>query len=324
MSNVLSINNLKTYFKTEGGVVKACDGVSYELKKGEVLGVVGESGSGKSVTAMSVMQLIPQPPGYYAGGEIMFEGKDLLKLSQRQMRDIRGQSISMIFQDPMTALNPYLKIGTQLIEVLVRHRTKKMSSDAAFKRCVEMMARTGIPMPDKRMNMYPHELSGGLRQRVMIAMALLNEPSVLIADEPTTALDVTIQAQILDLIKELNHNFGTSVIFISHNLGVVAGMTDRVAVMYAGRVVETASTFELFKNPQHPYTKALLASLPRLDEEKGSSLKPIVGLPPSLEDLPSGCYFHPRCPKKVEKCEHNYPDRKVISDGHWATCWEIK
>lgn len=322
MSNVLSINNLKTYFKTEDGVVKACDGVSYELKKGEVLGVVGESGSGKSVTCMSVMQLVPQPPGYYAGGEVMFEGKDLLKLSQRQMRDIRGQSISMIFQDPMTALNPYLKVGTQLIEVLVAH--KKISSDAAFKRCVEMMAKTGIPMPDKRMNMYPHELSGGLRQRVMIAMALLNEPSVLIADEPTTALDVTIQAQILDLIKELNQNFGTSVIFISHNLGVVAGMTDRVAVMYAGRVVETASTSELFKNPQHPYTKALLASLPRLDEDRGNSLQPIHGLPPSLEDLPSGCYFHPRCSQKTERCEHSYPDRKNINEGHWATCWEVK
>ncbi|MCI5071439.1 ABC transporter ATP-binding protein [bacterium] len=322
MSNVLSINNLKTYFKTEDGVVKACDGVSYELKKGEVLGVVGESGSGKSVTAMSVMQLVPQPPGYYAGGEIIFEGKDLLKLSQKQMRDIRGESISMIFQDPMTALNPYLKIGTQLIEVLVRH--KKMSSDAAFKRSVEMMAKTGIPMPDKRMNMYPHELSGGLRQRVMIAMALLNEPSVLIADEPTTALDVTIQAQILDLIKELNHNFGTSVIFISHDLGVVAGMTDRIAVMYGGRVVETASTPALFKNPSHPYTKALLSSIPRLDEEKGSALKPIKGLPPSLENLPSGCYFHPRCPKKVERCEHSYPERKTIGEGHWATCWEIE
>ena len=253
--SLLSVENLQTYFNREGSVVKASDDVSFQLEKGEVLGLVGESGSGKSVTCLSLMKLLPQPPAYFPGGKIMFQGEDVLAMDEEKLRLMRGDRISMIFQDPMSSLNPFLKIETQMMEVLVQH--KKMNRDQAWKRCVQMLDRVGISEPDKRIRQYPHQFSGGMRQRVMIAMALLCEPNLLIADEPTTALDVTIQAQILELIKELNRDFGTAVILITHNLCVAAGMTNRIAVMYAGKSVEETTTEKLFANPQHPYTHAL-------------------------------------------------------------------
>jgi len=320
MSSLLSVKNLKTYFKTEEGIIKSCDDVSFDVAPGEILGIVGESGSGKTVTAMSILGLIPQPPGFNAGGEIIFEGKNLLKLSEPQMRDIRGNRISMIFQDPMTALNPFLKISSQLTEVLVKH--KNLSLMEAKVKCIEILKKVGISSPERRLEMYPHQLSGGLRQRVMIAMSLLCQPALLIADEPTTALDVTIQAQILDLIKVLNQELRTSVILISHDLGVVAGMTDRVLVMYAGKVVESGTTLDLFKRPSHPYTMGLLQSIPRIDKDQ-EMLDPIPGLPPNLSKIPSGCAFHPRCKYTTDRCVQTYPDKFIVHDDHYAACWEV-
>lgn len=320
--SLLRVQNLSTVFKTQGGLVRACDNISFDLNEGEILGIVGESGSGKSVASLSIMGLIPTPPGYFDGGEILFKDRDLLKLSEKEMRKIRGADISMIFQDPMTALNPYLKVGTQLREVLIKHQG--MSVRGANKKSMEMLEKVGVSLPQQRLDMYPHQLSGGLRQRVMIAMALLCEPDLLIADEPTTALDVTIQAQIIELIKDLNRDLGTSVIFISHNLGVVAGLTQRTLVMYGGKVVEEATTEELFANPQHPYTRALLKSIPRIEQDRNQRLIPIEGMPPDLSNLPTGCSFHPRCPAKIEKCENYYPDEVVVKAGHRASCWEVK
>lgn len=319
MSELLSVQNLRTYFKTDEGLIKACDDVSFEVKKGEILGIVGESGSGKTVVSMSILKLISCPPGYFAGGKIFFEGKNILELSENDMRSIRGNRVSMIFQDPMTALNPFLKIGTQMAETLIAH--KKMTKSAAKAKSVEMLKKAGVSLPEQRMDMYAHQLSGGLRQRVMIAMALLCEPALLIADEPTTALDVTIQAQILELIKSLNKEFHTSVMLISHNLGVVAGMADRVMVMYAGKIVEAGPTHEVFKNPSHPYTKALLRSIPRVDVEQ-KELEPIPGLPPILSNAPSGCAFHPRCAHKKDVCERELPPTVNITGRHFASCWE--
>lgn len=319
MSSLLSVKNLKTYFKTEEGLIKSCDDVSFDVAPGEILGIVGESGSGKTVTAMSILDLIPKPPGFYEGGQILFEGKNLLKLTENEKLDIRGNRISMIFQDPMTALNPFLKIGSQLTEVLIKH--KNMSYAEAKLKCIEILKKVGISLPERRLDMYPHQLSGGLRQRVMIAMSLLCQPALLIADEPTTALDVTIQAQILDLIKQLNREFRTSVILISHDLGVVAGMTDRVLVMYAGKIVESGKTADLFKNPSHPYTKGLLQSIPRIDREQ-EMLDPIPGLPPNLSKIPSGCAFHPRCKFTTDRCIQTYPDKVFVLEDHYAACWE--
>ena len=302
--------------------MKAVDGVSFELARGETLGIVGESGSGKTVTCLSVMGLIPQPPGYYAGGEILFGDHDLLKMSERQLRDVRGDQISMIFQDPMTSLNPFLKIERQLTEVLEAHQG--LGSVESRRRSIDMLGRVGIADPERRIGQYPHQFSGGMRQRVMIAMALLCEPQLLIADEPTTALDVTIQAQILDLIRELKVDSQTGVVLITHDLGVVAGITDRIIVMYAGKIVEEGPTEEVFANPQHPYTQGLLRSVPRLDEDRKEQLVAIPGLPPDLSALPSGCPFHPRCDRSSERCTVDYPAAVRFTEQRWAACWEVE
>jgi oligopeptide transport system ATP-binding protein len=314
---LLELHDLKTQFFTPEGVVKAVDGVSLELHAGETLGIVGESGSGKSVTALSVMRL--QRPGKIVGGEVHFKGRDLTKLSELEMREIRGQEIAMIFQDPMTSLNPVFRTGWQVGEPVRLHRG--WDKARAMGVAVSMLSKVGIPAPEKRALDYPHQFSGGMRQRAMIAMGLTTTPKVLIADEPTTALDVTIQAQILDLLRNVNREFGTATILITHNLGVVAGMCERVMVMYAGRIVESGPTVDVFAHPKHPYTWALLRSIPRLDEERHEPLKPIEGLPPDLINLPSGCAFHPRCQFKVERCSRDVPALTRVGDTQLAACW---
>jgi oligopeptide transport system ATP-binding protein len=315
---ILSVNSLKTYFDTEDGLVKAVDDVSFELKKGETLGVVGESGSGKSVTSLSVMRLIQEPPGKIVGGEIVFDGVDVLGLSLDDVRSIRGKRIAMIFQDPMTSLNPFLKISTQLTEVTRLHlgHTKQQAREHAIK----MLKIVGISDAEDRIDGYPHEFSGGMRQRVMIAMALSCDPELLIADEPTTALDVTIQAQILELIKELKARMGTSVILITHDLGVVAGMTDKIIVMYAGKVFEQAPTPELFATPANPYTKGLLRSVPDPAHEHGKDLYQIPGLPPDVAHLPPGCPFAERCERAEDICRSEFPPFVQINEGHSSLC----
>src|ERR687894_451485 len=290
--SILSVKDLKTYFQTEDGVVKAVDGISFELKRGETLGIVGESGSGKSVTNLSVIRLIPSPPGKIVSGEVLFHGQDILALPEDEVRKIRGKRISMIFQDPMTSLNPFMRISKQLMEITRLHLGH--SKEEAREHAIKMLETVGIPEARSRVDSYPHEFSGGMRQRVMIAMALACEPELLIADEPTTALDVTIQAQILELIKDLKARLGTSVILITHDLGVVAGMTDHIIVMYAGKVFEQAPTRELFSCPGNPYTKGLLRSVPDPTSEQGK-LYQIPGLPPDVAHLPAGCPFAPRC-----------------------------
>ncbi|MGI8543751.1 MAG: ABC transporter ATP-binding protein [Aridibacter sp.] len=315
---ILSVNDLRTYFQTEDGVVKAVDGISFELKKGETLGIVGESGSGKSVTNLSVMRLIPEPPGKIVNGDIIFDGQDLRKLSIKEMRKIRGKRMAMIFQDPMTSLNPFLKISTQLMEVTQLHLGH--SNDEAYKHAVDMLRTVGIPAPEKRIDNYPHEFSGGMRQRVMIAMALSCEPELLIADEPTTALDVTIQAQILELIKDLKKDLGTSVILITHDLGVVAGMTEKIIVMYAGKVFEIAPTKELFATPANPYTKGLLRSVPDPAHEEGTALYQIPGLPPDVANLPPGCPFAERCERTQDICIREFPPFVQINENHFSLC----
>jgi len=316
---LLQVNNLKTYFKTQDGIVKAVDGVSYYVHKGETLGIVGESGCGKSVSALSIMRLIPQPPGRIVGGEIIFDGEDLLSLSEEEMRHVRGNRISMIFQDPMTSLNPVLTICRQVSEALELHLG--MDRASARERTLELLRMVGIPSAEKRLDDYPHQFSGGMRQRVMIAMALSCNPELLIADEPTTALDVTIQAQILDLINKLKRELGTAVIIITHDLGVVAGMSDRVLVMYAGHVVETADTYEVFGNPRHPYTLGLMRSIPRVDARERRKLNPIRGLPPDLIDLPDMCPFVPRCDYAQPRCEEGRPPLRTVGPNHQAACW---
>lgn len=315
---ILSVSDLRTYFQTEDGVVKAVDGISFELKKGETLGIVGESGSGKSVTNLSVMRLIPEPPGKIVNGDIIFDGTDVRKLSIEDMRRLRGKRIAMIFQDPMTSLNPFLKISTQLMEVTQLHLGH--SKKQAYKHAIDMLRTVGIPAPENRIDNYPHEFSGGMRQRVMIAMALSCEPELLIADEPTTALDVTIQAQILELIKELKKERGTSVIFITHDLGVVAGMSDKIIVMYAGKVFESAPTTELFKNPANPYTKGLLKSVPDPAHEQGTDLYQIPGLPPDVANLPPGCPFAERCERTQDICTKEFPPFVQINEDHHSLC----
>jgi oligopeptide transport system ATP-binding protein len=315
---LLSVTDLKTYFQTEDGVVKAVDGITFELKKGETLGIVGESGSGKSVTNLSVMRLIPEPPGKIVNGDIIFDGLDILKLSIDEIRKIRGRRIAMIFQDPMTSLNPFLKISTQLMEVTQLHLGH--TKEQAYKHAIDMLRTVGIPAPEKRIDNYPHEFSGGMRQRVMIAMALSCEPELLIADEPTTALDVTIQAQILELIKNLKKDLGTSVILITHDLGVVAGMTEKIIVMYAGKVFESAPTTELFKTPANPYTKGLLKSVPDPAHEHGEALYQIPGLPPDVANLPPGCPFAERCDRTQDICTQEFPPFIQINENHHSLC----
>ena len=315
---LLEVHDLKTQFSTPEGVVKAVDGVSFELNAGETLGIVGESGSGKSVTALSLMRLIP-PPGRIVGGRVLYDGNDLTKLSESEMQAIRGESIAMIFQDPMTSLNPVFKVGWQVGEPLMLHRGE--SKAKAFASAVSVLAKVGIPSPGDRARDYPHHFSGGMRQRAMIAMGLTTTPKVLIADEPTTALDVTIQAQILELLRTVNREFGTATILITHNLGVVAGMCERVMVMYAGRIVESGPTEDVFAHPKHPYTWSLLRSIPRLDADRHEALKPIEGLPPDLIDLPSGCAFHPRCVFAIDKCKRDTPALNRVGDTQLAACW---
>jgi len=318
---LLDVRDLKTYFDTDEGTVKAVDGVSFHIDRGETLGVVGESGSGKSVTSLSTMRLIPQPPGRFAGGEILFEGEDLLKKSERDMRRIRGNEISMIFQEPMTSLNPVYTVGDQIAEAIVLHQGKTQKQ--AMMMATEMLDLVGIPEPGKRVKNYPHQMSGGMRQRVMIAMALSCGPKLLIADEPTTALDVTIQAQILDLMRKLQEEIGMSILFITHDLGVVAEIAERVVVMYAGRAVEEADVGDIYGNPRMPYTRGLLNSIPRVDKaaEHQERLEAIPGNVPNPLHLPEGCAFHPRCKYAEPSCTESIPPLEDAGNGHMVRCF---
>ncbi len=321
-ANLLEVNELKTQFFTRDGTVHAVDGVSFDLAPGETLGLVGESGCGKTVTALSLMRLVPDPPGKIVNGRIVFDGQDILKLDDDDVRSLRGNKIAMIFQDPMTSLNPVLTISRQISEALELHL--KMDRGEARKRTLELLELVGIPSAKKRLDDYPHQFSGGMRQRVMIAMALSCNPKLILADEPTTALDVTIQAQILELLRNLAREFRTAFILITHDLGIVAGMTQRVHVMYAGEIVEKADTFELYDNPKHPYTWGLLKSIPRLDEARKEKLQPIEGMPPDLIEPPKGCRFEPRCTYRREKCAQEHPDliqSLGAKDGHVARCF---
>jgi oligopeptide transport system ATP-binding protein len=314
---LLSVKDLRTYFETEDGTVKAVDGISFELKSGETLGIVGESGSGKSVANLSLMRLIPDPPGKIVSGSVTFAGRDVLQLSPREVRAIRGRRIAMIFQDPMTSLNPFMRISKQLIEVTQLHLGH--SKEQARAHAIKMLEHVGIPDAGERIDSYPHEFSGGMRQRVMIAMALSCQPELLIADEPTTALDVTIQAQILELIKHLKAETGASVILITHDLGVVAGMTDHIIVMYAGKIFEQATTLELFERPGNPYTRGLLRSVPDPTDEQGQ-LYQIPGLPPDLAHLPPGCPFAPRCERAEDLCRREFPPYVQLTPEHHSLC----
>jgi len=319
MTKLLEVKDLEVSFQTYGGEVKAVRGVSFDLNKGETLAIVGESGSGKSVTAQTIMKLIPMPPGKIKGGQIIFNGEDIVNKKERQMEKIRGKEISMIFQDPMTSLNPTMKVGRQIMEGLIKHQN--MSTAAAKERAVEMLRLVGIPMPERRVNQYPHEFSGGMRQRAMIAIALAANPQLLIADEPTTALDVTIQAQILDLMKDLQSKMDTSIIFITHDLGVVANVADRVVVMYAGQIVEMGTVDEIFYDPRHPYTWGLLASMPSLDSDDKSDLAAIPGTPPDLTNPPKGDAFAARNPYAMAIDFEQEPPLYQISETHFARTW---
>lgn len=316
---VLSVRNLHVHYPSDEGVSKAVDGVSLDVPRGRTLAVVGESGSGKSQTMYGILGLVPQPPGKVFGDAATFEGEDLLTMGEKRLRALRGDRIAMIFQDPMTALNPFLTVERQLTEVLEVHRG--MSRKQARAEALEMLRLVGIPDPEGRIDQHPHQFSGGMRQRVMIAMALLCKPALLVADEPTTALDVTIQAQILELLGKLQRELGTSTILITHDLGVVAGNADHVAVMYAGRVVEKGTVDEIFREPRHPYTRGLLASVPRLDSGQKEQLVPIPGQPPDPARLPSGCPFRTRCPQAMERCVGAYPETKRLGEGREVSCW---
>jgi peptide/nickel transport system ATP-binding protein len=318
MSALLEVRALKTFFQVEGGEFPAVDGISFSIDPGRTLGIVGESGCGKSVTALSIMGLVPRPPGRIAGGEILFDGIDLLQLSTAALRELRGDRISMIFQEPMTSLNPVLTVGEQIVEGILRHR--RMSRDAANDLAIGMLRMVHIPSPEQRFGEYPHRLSGGMRQRVMVAMALACKPKLLIADEPTTALDVTIQAQILDLMRTLREETGTAIILITHDLGVVAELADDIVVMYAGRIVERATVVALFAEPQHPYTVGLLGSIPRLDIEQ-ARLAAIEGQVPNPLAPVTGCRFHPRCPFAIERCRNEDPPLLDLGNGHESACW---
>ncbi len=316
---VLQVRNLTTRFKTERGVVTAVDNVSFEVAAGETLAIVGESGSGKSVTSMSILRLIPSPPGRIESGEILFDGKDLLKLNEDEMRAIRGDRIAMIFQDSMSSLNPSITIGKQIAEPITLHRNA--SWNEAYEKARDLLSMVQIPDAQSRLSVYPHQFSGGMRQRSMIAMALACQPKLIIADEPTTALDVTVQAQILDLLKDLTQKAQTSMILITHDMGVVARYADRVAVMYGGRIVEQGPAREIFNRPAHPYTQGLLASIPRIDSDPSQPLPAIEGMPPDLSALPVGCAFAPRCPKATRECEASRPALAKVSEGHLKACF---
>lgn len=317
---LLDVKNLKTYFYTDEGVVPAVDDVSFQIIAGETMGLVGESACGKSVTSLSIMQLVQSPPGKIVGGEIWFKGEDLLKKGSNEMRKIRGSEISMIFQEPMTSLNPVYTIGDQIAEAVMLHQG--VSRNEAWKKTIEMLELVGIPSPERRVREYPHQMSGGMRQRVMIAMALSCNPDLLIADEPTTALDVTIQAQILELMKSLKDKLGMAILLITHNLAVVAEMAEHIAVMYAGKIVEYAVAREIFKAPRHPYTGGLLISIPRLDRKKTKEPLPTIpGVVPSPYNMPKGCAFHPRCSFAQDRCREEKPELEEISPNHWVRCF---
>ncbi len=320
MSLLLEVRDLVTRFYTQDGIVHAVNGVSFSLEEGQSLAIVGESGSGKTVTALSIMGLVPSPPGVIESGQILFKGQDLLQMSDRRMREVRGREIAMIFQDPMTSLNPVLKIGRQIVESLRLHLG--YNDKEARARAIELLDLVGIPNPEQRMEDYPHEFSGGQRQRVIIAIALSCNPSLLIADEPTTALDVTIQAQIINLVKRLKEQLGMAVIWITHDMGVIAGLVDDVAVMYGGMIVEEAPVRALYKRPTHPYTLGLLHSIPRIDAALRVRLEPISGLPPDMLVEPKGCPFAPRCDFAVEQCRQENPPRIPVGSYHSAACWE--
>ena len=322
MATLLEVRDLKTHFFTLDGVVKAVDGVSYDLNEGETLGLVGESGCGKSVSALSVMRLIPDPPGKIVSGEIFLDGEDILKIGMEDMREVRGAKIAMVFQEPMTSLNPVLTVERQLTETLQLHMG--MSKVESQRESVNLLTRVGIPDPESRIKQYPHQFSGGMRQRVMIAMALSCNPRLIIADEPTTALDVTIQAQILDLMKALTTEFGVALIIITHNLGVVARYADRVNIMYAGKVIERGEAKEIYANPRHPYTVGLLRSVPRLDLPRRAKLDPIDGQPPDLINLPPGCAFRERCRWAIDKCATDMPELVELADGHLSACFRAE
>jgi oligopeptide/dipeptide ABC transporter ATP-binding protein len=321
MAKLLEVRNLKTTFQTSAGSVRAVDGVSWDVEEGETVALVGESGCGKSVSALSIMRLVAEPAGRIDGGEVIYKGRDLLKLTEEEMRGVRGREIGMVFQEPMTSLNPVLTIGRQLTEGLEIHM--HMNPAQARARAVELLGLVGIPDAERRLTQYPHHFSGGMRQRMMIAMALACNPSLILADEPTTALDVTIQAQILELMRDLSRRLGVAMLIITHNLGVVARYADRVNVMYAGRIIERASAAELYANPRHPYTLGLLRSVPRLDEPRRARLAPIEGQPPDLTRLPPGCSFSPRCSYRVERCAA-VPALVTTrgKDDHLAACWQ--
>ena len=322
MPKLLEIEGLKTQFYTSAGTVKAVDGISYDVNEGETVAIVGESGCGKSVSAMSILRLIPDPPGKIVEGSILFQGTDILKLSENEMRSIRGKDIGIVFQEPMTSLNPVLTIGRQLTETLEEHLG--IIGEKANDRSIELLGLVGISEPDRRLVQYPHHLSGGMRQRVMIAMALACGPKLIIADEPTTALDVTIQAQILELMKELTRRLGVALIVITHNLGVVARYADRVNVMYAGKIIESGTAEDIYHNPRHPYTLALLKSVPRMDLPRQAKLDPVDGQPPDLTRLDEGCAFRPRCGFATAKCARQFPPLEKIKGQHIAACWEKK
>ena len=316
---LLSVEGLTTYFFTEDGVVRSVDGVTFDVRKGEVLGLVGESGSGKSVTALSLLRLIPTPPGRIVDGHVTFNGRDLLALSEDDMRKLRGNEIAMIFQEPMTSLNPVLTVGRQVAEPLEVH--EGMTTSAAMKQAVELLAQVNIAEPELRALAFPHEFSGGMRQRAMIAMGMGCDPLLMIADEPTTALDVTVQTQLLDLLQNLTRDTGMSLILITHNLGVVARYADRVNVMYAGRIVEKGPADAIYDAPRHPYTIGLMASVPQLDQDLKRKLVPIEGQPPDLANLPTGCAFHPRCPHATDQCRVETPQLEVVGEDHEVACW---
>jgi oligopeptide/dipeptide ABC transporter ATP-binding protein len=321
MATLLDVRNLQTHFLTRGGVVRAVDGVSWDVQEGETVALVGESGCGKSVTALSIMRLVAPPAGRIVGGQVLFKGRDLLTLTEEEMRHVRGREIGMVFQEPMTSLNPVLTIGRQITEGLEIHLA--LTATAARHRAEELLGMVGIPDPARRLRQYPHQFSGGMRQRMMIAMALACNPSLVLADEPTTALDVTIQAQILELMKDLSRRLGVAMLIITHNLGVVARYADRVNVMYAGRIVERGTAREVYGRPRHPYTLGLLRSVPRLDEPRRARLAPIEGQPPDLTRLPPGCAFAPRCAFRVERCTREIPGLERVGEaGHVAACWE--
>jgi len=317
---LLEVRDLKTYFYTENGVVPAVDGVSFSVDKGETIGIVGESGCGKSVTSLSVMRLIPNPPGKIVGGEIIFEGENILEKSEAEMRHIRGNEISMIFQEPMTSLNPVFTVGDQVMEAIMLHQ--KVGKREARKKTIEMLKLVGIPSAEKRVDEYPHQMSGGMRQRVMIAMALSCNPKLLIADEPTTALDVTIQAQILDLMLKLKEDLGTAIMLITHDLGVIAETVNKVVVMYAGKIVESADVVSIFKKPEHPYTLGLLGSIPKVNEDR-ERLQVIEGVVPNPFNMPTGCRFHPRCSFVRDICKEEEPELVDVEDGHQVRCWKF-